>query len=191
MYPSQDLITVLTEDHRELNQLFTELEMLTGGERLRRTLTDQVIIEMVRHAVAEEAYFYPTVRDHVPRGDWIADECLADHHRLEQILRRLEEPDLPDDHFSLLLTWLIKGARPHIADEEERIFPLLIRHLDRDTLVTLGEKARKAKAETPSRLSPTEPGRPLLHTILDTGIGLVDRVRHHLCGPGRAYPRHP
>ncbi|WP_405427915.1 hypothetical protein [Micromonospora sp. NBC_00617] len=39
----------------------------------RRQLTDVVIAELVRHAVAEEAYVYPTARKALPDGDQIAD----------------------------------------------------------------------------------------------------------------------
>ncbi|GLY91481.1 hemerythrin domain-containing protein [Actinoallomurus iriomotensis] len=188
MNPPEDLITVLTEDHRELNQLFTELEVLSGGESLRRSLADQMIIETVRHAVAEEAYFYPAVREYLPDGDLIADEACGEHEHVEQILKRLARTDMPDDHFSLQLSWLITDARRHMTDEEERIFPLLAAHVSRETLVSLGEKAKQAKASAPSRDTSGETQVPLLHTIVKSGIGLVERVRDHLCGPGRVYP---
>ncbi|MFB9834577.1 hemerythrin domain-containing protein [Actinoallomurus acaciae] len=187
MKPPEDLITVLAEDHRELNQLFTELEVLSGGEPLRRSLTDQMIIEAVRHAVAEEAYFYPVIRERLPDGDLIADGACGEHAHLEQIFKRLERPDLPDDRFSLLLSWAIISARRHIVDEEERIFPLLAMYVSPETLLSLGEKAKSAKAGAPGRGTPSEPQPPLLHTIIKGGIGLVERVRDHLCGPGRAY----
>lgn len=188
MKPPEDLITVLAEDHRELNQLFTELEMLSGGEPLQRSLTDQMIIEAVRHSVAEEAYFYPVIREYLPDGDLIADGACGEHDHLEQILKRLERSDLPDDRFSVLLSWAIISARRHIADEEERIFPLMAAHVSRETLVSLGEKAKRAKADAPSRDTSAGPRPPLLHTIIQGGIGLVERVRDHLCGPGKAYP---
>ena len=111
-----DLISVLTEDHRELRQLYTELEFLSGGESLRRTLTDLLIVEMVRHAVAEETYLYPVSRKCLPDGNLRTEEAHADHQRLEKILRRLAEPDLSDDEFSLLLSMLIPDARRHIQD---------------------------------------------------------------------------
>jgi hypothetical protein len=191
MNGSDDLITVLTEDHRELQQLFTELELLCGGESLRRALTDQMIIEMVRHSVAEEAYLYPLSRSRLPDGGWVAEEAHADHQRLEKILKRLEQPRLPDDHFSLLQSWLITGARQHMSDEEERIFPLLVEHVSREELIDLGEKAKGSKTKAPSRPSvAAPPEEPLLHMIMESGGGLVERVREYLCGHGRAYPTH-
>ncbi|HEY0536926.1 MAG TPA: hemerythrin domain-containing protein [Actinoallomurus sp.] len=183
-----DLITVLAEDHRELRQLFTELEMLSGGENLRRMLTDQLIIEMVRHSVAEEAYLYPVCRAHLTDGGWISEEAHADHQRIEKIMKQLEEPGLPDDHFSFLLDWLIRDARRHMSDEEDRVFPLLVKNVSEAELVVLGEKAKRAKRMAPTRPSGAGKGMPLLHTLLESGAGLVERARAYLCGHGKAYP---
>ena len=191
MNPPDDLISVLTEDHRELRQLFTELEFLSGGESLRRTLTDQLVVEMVRHAVAEESYFYPVARKCLPDGALTTDEAYADHRHLEKILRRLEESDLSDDQFSVLLSRLIDDARRHIDDEERRIFPLLTEHVGEERLVLLGRRARNAKAKAPTRSMPVSSSLPLLHMLLETGTGLVERVRGQLCGPGKPYPDAP
>jgi hemerythrin-like domain-containing protein len=186
-----DLISVMTEDHRELRQLYTELEFLSGGESLRRTLTDQLIVEMVRHSVAEESYLYPVTRKCVPDGAQSTDEAYADHQHLEKMLRRLEEPGLSDDQFSLLLSMLIPDARRHIDDEEQRIFPLLVEYVSEERLISLGQHAKNAKAKAPSRPVPGSPNLPLLHVLLQTGTGLVERVRGHLCGRGKAYPDPP
>ncbi|MGW5687970.1 hemerythrin domain-containing protein [Nonomuraea sp. NPDC003754] len=75
-----DVIAVLTHDHREVERMFTELEQLgTADVDRRQTLTEKVIIELVRHSVAEEAYLYPAVRDLLPDGDQLADRELAEH----------------------------------------------------------------------------------------------------------------
>jgi hemerythrin-like domain-containing protein len=191
MNQPDDLISMLKEDHRELRQLFTELEFLSGGESLRRTLTDHLIVEMVRHAVAEEAYLYPASRRHLPDGAWIVEQSNAEHEWLEGMLRQLEAPDVPDDHFSFLLARLIPDTRRHMGDEEERIFPLLSRYVSSEELVVLGELARKAKEKAPIRLDAGSSNRPLLSALMETGAGLVERVRAHLCGRGKAYPELP
>jgi hypothetical protein len=53
------VIEVLEHDHREVEQMFAELESLRGAsteeaKSRRRELTDDVTIELVRHSVAEE-----------------------------------------------------------------------------------------------------------------------------------------
>jgi hypothetical protein len=83
---------------------------------------------------------------------------------------------------------LIPDARRHIQDEERRIFPMLTRYVIEEELISLGERAKNAKAKAPSRPVPGSPNLPLLHVLLRTGTGLVERVRAHLCGRGKAYP---
>jgi hemerythrin-like domain-containing protein len=181
-----DLISVLTEDHQELSGLLSELEVLSGGEHLRRVLTEQLIIETVRHAVAEECYLYPVCRACLPDGGVITDKAYAEHQQIERVLKQLEAGGLPDEYFALLLTWLITDMRTHMDEEEQRIFPLLAGHLGEEELRRLGAKARKSKAAAPTR--PGRSGGPLLTMLLTSGSGLVDRVRAYLCEHGRAYP---
>jgi hemerythrin-like domain-containing protein len=188
MNRSDDLISVLTQDHHELRQLLTELENLCGGERLRRTLTDQLIVEVVRHAVAEECYLYPVARERLPDGELMVEQALADHHRLERLLQRLEAPEVPDDQFARLMSWLITDARHHIDYEDDRIFPLLADCVSEEELVELGKKAQQSKSCAPSRVSHKAEGRPLVQVLLRSGAGLVERVRDYLCGRDKPYP---
>jgi len=188
MNRADDLVNVLTEDHLELRQLLTELEHLSGGERLRRTLTDQLIVEVVRHSVAEECYLYPLVRERLPDGDRMVEKALAEHRRLENILRRLEAPDIPDDQFALLMSRLIACGRRHIDNEDERILPALAAHVGEEELIELGKKAQQSKSCAPSRACHTADDRPLVHVLLSSGAGLVERVRAYLSGQDRPYP---
>ena len=61
-----DVIEILEHDHREVEQMFAELESLRGASTdearaRRKAVTDQVTIELVRHSVAEEVLVYPQV----------------------------------------------------------------------------------------------------------------------------------
>src|SRR4051794_36159809 len=66
----RDVIEVLEHDHREVEQMFAELESLRGAsteeaKARRKDLADQVTIELVRHSVAEEVLVYPKVEKQV------------------------------------------------------------------------------------------------------------------------------
>src|SRR5438128_3950565 len=86
----QDLIDVLVTDHREVDELFADLEGASSDAQRRRRLADVVIAELVRHSVAEEMYLYPTVRKALPHGDQVADHDTAEHADAEQIMRSIE-----------------------------------------------------------------------------------------------------
>lgn len=64
----RNVIDILTTDHREVEQMFVELESLHGAtsdddRQRRKDLVEQVTIELVRHSVAEEAEVYPVVAE--------------------------------------------------------------------------------------------------------------------------------
>ncbi len=55
----EDVVTGLTRDHREVEGMFGQLEASGMDPQKRREIADDVIIELVRHSVAEERYLYP------------------------------------------------------------------------------------------------------------------------------------
>ncbi|XVQ14222.1 hemerythrin domain-containing protein [Spirillospora sp. CA-255316] len=181
-----DVVSILTHDHREVEELFGQLEAARPDDgETRRRLTDQAIIELVRHSVAEEMYLYPATRRFVPDGDQIADKELADHARVEEIMKDLEKADAGSEEFSTLLARLMTEVRLHVRDEEENLFPALSRHAGAPELADLGEKVQAAKDKAPTRPHPSAPDSPTLLKILAPGTGLVDRARDHLSGRGK------
>jgi hemerythrin superfamily protein len=180
----RDVVEVLTHDHREVEEMFGELTGATDpGER--RRIVDDITIELVRHAIAEEMYLYPAVRRVVPDGDTIADKEISDHSEIERALKDLEKADADDAGFDALTRRLIDDVRGHVQDEENTLFPLLAEHTTKDDLLKLGEQVQTAKKIAPTRPHPAAPDRPPLNKLLAPGAGLVDRIRDHLSGRGR------
>ncbi|MQA88090.1 MAG: hemerythrin domain-containing protein [Streptosporangiales bacterium] len=184
---AHDIIQMLTEDHREVEQIFGQLEKTPeSNHEERRRLIDQAIIELVRHSVAEEEYLYPAARRYIPDGDEIVDHELSEHHQAEQTMKKLERNDPSEPQFNQLLLELMREIREHVRDEENELFPRLRTHADRDTLVALGDKAAGAKASAPTRPHPSAPSEhPGLLKMLAPGVGLVDRARDAVSGRGR------
>ena len=65
--PEADVIDILTTDHREMIELISRIESTPDASQ-RRDLADTVIAEIMRHAVAEEMYVYPAIKEHLPDG---------------------------------------------------------------------------------------------------------------------------
>jgi hemerythrin superfamily protein len=182
----RDMIDVLTEDHREVEEIFTQLESLPFGQEERRTLVDQMTMELVRHAVAEEQYLYPSARKMLPDGDEVADRELSEHAEVEKLLKELERLDVSDADFDKRLGELMTAVRQHVQEEEGMLFPRLVVAASRDELLDLGDKITRAKRIAPTRAHPSAPDRPPLNKLLAPGAGLVDRVRDALSGRGRS-----
>lgn len=177
-----NVIVELTADHREVDELFEQIERQPVGDQRRRELADALTIELVRHSVAEEQYLYPAVRRFVDDGDDLADEELESHARAEELLKDLEGRDADDDQFNHLVAKLRLEVTAHFRDEENRLFPLLAEVCSPEMLDDLGEKIRKAKTKAPTRPHPMAPDTPPANKILDPGMGLVDRARDLMTG---------
>ncbi len=122
---SNDLVSVITQDHREVEAAFRELEGGGLTPEHRRDLADHVIAELVRHSVAEEQYMYPAARDALPDGDEVADHELEEHAEAEKVMKALDELDPTDPEFEELLGRLISDIRHHIEEEETDLLPRL------------------------------------------------------------------
>jgi hemerythrin superfamily protein len=94
----QDIVDDVITDHREVEEVFAEIEKGGGGKR--RDLVEHVIAELVRHSVAEEQYLYPVARRVLPDGDKIADHELEEHAEAERVMKSLEETDADDPKFA-------------------------------------------------------------------------------------------
>ncbi|MCH5677011.1 hemerythrin domain-containing protein [Streptomyces gilvus] len=180
-----NVIDELMTDHREVEEIFGRIEALSPGDKNRKVYADQATMELVRHSVAEEAYLYPAVREHVAGGDALADRELEDYAKAEQIMKDLESCEADHMEFDRLIGLLMTEIRSHIADEEENLFPRLRAACPPEALDKLGDKVRMAKKTAPTRPHPSAPDKPPANKMLAPGAGLVDRLRDALSGRGK------
>ncbi|SFK79536.1 hemerythrin domain-containing protein [Geodermatophilus ruber] len=182
---NQDVVDILTADHQEVLGLVRQIP--TADPAQRRDMADTVIAELMRHAVAEEMYVYPAMRDHLPDGESRVRHDVEEHQQLEEIMKELERLDAADPSFTETLGRLEQVLRDHISDEERDQFPELRARLSRDQLVELGQKVEAAKKVAPTRPHPAAPHSELFHKLVGPGVGMVDRLRDKLTGrPNRA-----
>lgn len=180
-----NVIQELTVDHREVDDLFSQIEELPGNDQRRRELADRLTMELIRHSVAEEEHLYPAVRRYVDGGDDLADKEIADHAEVERMLKELETCQPGDERFDTLILRLKNAVKAHVSDEENRLFPMLAEVCSADALQKLGEKVRSAKQHAPTRPHPSAPDTPPANKLLAPGTGMVDRLRDMLTGRGK------
>ncbi|MGI5405056.1 hemerythrin domain-containing protein [Streptomyces sp. CA-135486] len=180
-----DVINELTTDHREVDDLFQQIEQAMPGSAERKQLADQLTIELVRHSVAEEEYLYPAVRKHLQEGDALADKEIADHARVEELLKDLEGLNADDPEFNHVIVKLRTEVQAHVRDEEHNLFVQLRDACTPGDLERLGDKIRTAKKLAPTRPHPSAPSTPPGNKLLAPGAGLVDRARDFVTGRGK------
>jgi len=176
----QDVVDVLTTDHREAIQLVQQ--MRTADPERRRDMADQLIAELMRHSVAEEMYVYPAMREHLPDGDTAVQHDVEEHQELEESMKGLESLDSADPRFLEVLGQLEAVLRDHVQDEENDQFPQLRARVPHEQLVDMAAKVKTAKQVAPTRPHPGAPHSELFHKMVGPGVGMVDRLRDKLTG---------
>jgi hemerythrin superfamily protein len=176
----RDVIEILEHDHREVEEMFAELESLRGAsteeaKERRKAVTEQVTIELVRHSVAEEVLVYPKVEDKVSEEE--VEHAREEHAQAEETLARLEKLDSDDPAFDDELATLMAEIRHHIEDEEGEMFAHMRQVIDADELRKLGTRVEAFKKVAPTRPHPNVPNTPLARTAAGPAASLFDRMR--------------
>jgi hemerythrin superfamily protein len=177
----QDVVDVLTTDHREATSLIADIQTATDAEQ-RRDLADTLISELVRHSVAEEMYVYPAMRKHLSDGEAAVEHDIEEHRELEGLLKELEGEDAAGTRFAEVVSQIAATLADHIRDEEAQQFPQLRASVPRTELVELAQKVETAKKLAPTRPHPSAPNSQVFHKLVGPGVGLVDRLRDRLSG---------
>jgi hemerythrin superfamily protein len=183
----QDVIDILTQDHREVEAMFSELEALmqtrsgTDDDR-RKDLVDQVTIELVRHSVAEEIAVYPKVKEKVSEEE--AERAKREHAEAEETMKRLENLEVDDAAFEEEIRKLMSEIRQHVAEEEGEMFPRMREILTPDELIDLGKRVEAIKKMAPTRPHPSVPNEPGPRLAAGPVAGLFDRLRDLASGRG-------
>jgi hemerythrin superfamily protein len=183
----RDVIEILEHDHREVEQMFAELESLRGAtteedKERRKALTEQVTIELVRHSVAEEVLVYPQVESKVSADE--VQHAREEHAEAEETLHRLEKLDAGDPAFDEELATLMKEIRHHIQDEEGQMFAHMRQVIDADELRKLGARVEAFKKVAPTRPHPHVPNQALARVAAGPVVSLLDRMRDLATGRG-------
>jgi hemerythrin superfamily protein len=183
----RDVIEVLEHDHREVEEMFAELESLRGAtsdeDRARRkAVTEQVTIELVRHSVAEEVLVYPKVEKQVSAEE--VEHARKEHAEAEETLQKLEKLDADDPAFDDELATLMAEIRHHIEDEEGEMFAHMRQVIDEEELRKLGARVEAFKKVAPTRPHPNVPNTPLPRLAAGPAASLFDRMRDLATGRG-------
>jgi hypothetical protein len=160
-------IQLLTQDHREVEELFEKFESASGDGK-KEKLARQICTELKVHAMIEEEIFYPALRGKIDDDD--IDEAYVEHDGAKVLINDIEAGS-PDDHFYEAKVKVLKEEIEHHIKEEEKqsdnIFSQA-RKTDVD-LDALGAAMAARKAEL-MRLAETQglpPAKPA--TLTETG----------------------
>lgn len=173
-----DAIALLKKDHATVKRLFQrllderEVDHVRGPDVFARLRTELAI-----HADIEEQLVYPLLRQRDPDHENDVFEALEEHHVVKTTLRELEMMSLDEERFEAKLTVLQDNVLHHVKEEEQTLFPLLRKLLDKRELAELGEKLVAAKKVAPTHPHPLAPDMPPANFFTGMMAGGYDRAR--------------
>ena len=136
---ADDVVALLTRQHRQVETLLGQLLDATGPSERARALA-LTADELAVHMGAEEAVFYPAVR--AARTEDVLLESLEEHLSLKRLLADLIALDPDQPTFEPKCKVLDEQTRHHHGEEEQHLFPKVQRLLDAQSRVDLGRAVR-------------------------------------------------
>jgi hypothetical protein len=153
-------------DHVELINYFQQYKS-TGDMKWY----NQFVFELCRHSVGEELILYPLIESVGPAGKVLADEARKDHHRLKEILSKMESMIKgPKEAFSREFEVLFSDFQQHITTEEREDLKLLCDNVSAEDRLKYGKKFENRKKIAPTRPHPSVPEKPVM---LEEAMGLL------------------
>jgi hemerythrin superfamily protein len=147
-------LTLLTNEHRRVDRLFTEHKQATGNPRRQKDLFGEIRRALDVHARIEETVFDPALEsDLLPLRDQM-EEARAEHEEIKALLKQLAALAPEDAGYALAFSKLTDGVRRHVAEEEEAIFPAAREFLGIPRLEELGREMADLKAQMGPALVP-------------------------------------
>jgi hemerythrin superfamily protein len=136
---TQDAISLLTAQHREVKSMFDEFENMTDRAKVsKKKLADKICDALIMHTTIEEEILYPAVREATEETEDMVDEAVVEHASAKDLIAQVQEMDPGDDLYDAKVKVLGELVEHHVEEEEQEMFPKM-RELKLD-LVALGQE---------------------------------------------------
>ena len=138
-----DVIKLLEEDHREVEELFSKAESTSGAAR--QQVVTKIASELTLHTEVEERFVYPAMRD-AGLADLVS-EAEEEHAKVKELVAQLETIDATTDDVESLLAELKADVQHHVQEEETEAFPQFRESVDQSELQSLATRVQEAKQQ--------------------------------------------
>jgi len=170
-----DAIELLTTDHREVDQLFAQIESRPDGNQ-KDGVVRQITEELSKHAAVEEQIVYPVMRRSLADGDAKVEEAIQEHQTMKETLADIERLGASPQREQKLQT-LMEGVRHHVQEEENELFPELRGAVGEEELRSMGAAMAAAKKMAPTHPHPNAPATPPGNVVAGAAAAVVDKIR--------------
>ncbi len=148
----RDALELLSEDHKEIQDIFREFDDRSEPAEKRRLLR-RLTAALTVHTELEEELFYPAMRESLSDSGMI-DEAEVEHELAKNLLAELGDMDVLDALFDSRLEVLVESVNHHFAEEESEIFAQI--RLEHPDLESLAQDMRERKEELEAEHQPDD-----------------------------------
>lgn len=141
---------LLRADHKLVNSLFEEYENARSLAK-KKSIIDEICLELTVHAQIEEEIFYPKVKQALKDHE-LVPEAIVEHDTVKQLIAQLQSQDIEQnkDDYNAKVTVLSEYVKHHVKEEQNELFPK-VKETKLD-LYELGEQLLKRKEELMAKL---------------------------------------
>lgn len=137
----KDAVSLLKEDHRKVEELFKQFEE-SEEKAQRRSLLNEIIMELTVHASLEEKFVYPLLFSEETEDK--TKEAFEEHHVVKLLLTELDGFTGGEDNIKAKVKVLSEMVKHHIKEEELDLLPKLKDHgVDTDELGSTLKEEKK------------------------------------------------
>lgn len=115
---NQDAVALLKEDHRTVEDLFAKFEKASGDER-KKTIADEICMELTIHSMIEEEIFYPACEGKVEED--LLSEAYVEHDGAKVLIGEIQAGSPSDEYFDAKVKVLQEQIEHHVEEEEKRM----------------------------------------------------------------------
>ena len=177
----RDLIEHLTSEHRQVEQMWAELQEAhaTGGPT-QEELGRQIVKALSQHDALELQLLYPALAR--AGREELAEHAKEEHAEVRRLLNEVDGKDPVDEAVFTKLAEILTNVDAHVAEEEGTMFPYLRANLSSQELIDLGRRSEQAEKLAPTHPHPTTPDGKVGATVAGGMAGLVDKAKDAIKG---------
>ena len=159
----KDAVALLKADHRTVAELFAKFESATGDGR-KKSIAEQICLELSVHAKIEEEIFYPACEGKVEED--LLKEAYVEHDGAKVLIAEIEAGGPDDEYYDAKVKVLQEQIEHHVEEEEKRMEGLFAQArkagLDMDAL---GQQLAARKQELVANYKASGVPQPELTTM--------------------------
>jgi len=114
---SQDAISLLKADHRQVEEWFSEFEGARSASK-KQQLASRICEALTVHTTIEEEIFYPAFLQATEDKD-IHHEAVVEHDGAKKLIAQIQSMSPEDDYFDAKVTVLSEMIKHHVKEEEK------------------------------------------------------------------------